>query len=106
MSGIVLAPGETGVARIVAAVRQLIAGRSNAAGVVTLAANAASTTVQAPNCASGSAIFLTPCTANAAAELKNGTIYVQQANVANKSFVITHANNGQTDRTFYFLAIG
>jgi len=106
VSGINLAPGETNAGRIVAAIRQLIAGRSNAAGAVTLNANATSTTVVAPNCAAGSEIFLFPRSANAAAEVKNGTIYVPGANVANRSFVITHANNAQTDRTFSYLAIG
>lgn len=106
MSGFVLAPGETNVARLVAAIRQLIAGRSNASGRVTLAANVATTTVQAPNCAAGSEILLFARTANAAAEWKNGTIYVLAADVSNKSFKITHANNAQTDRTVSYLAIG
>ncbi len=106
MSGINLAPGETNVARIVAAIRQLIAGRSNATGAVTLNANATSTTVAAPNCAAASEVFLFPRTASAAAEVKNGTIYVAAASIANRSFVITHANNAQTDRTFSYLAIG
>jgi len=106
MSGINLAPGETNAGRIVAAIRQLIAGRSNAAGAVTLNANVTSTTVAAPNCAAGCAVFLFPRTANAAAEVKNGTIYVSAAGVTNRSFVITHANNAQTDRTFSYLAIG
>jgi len=106
MSGINLAPGETHIGRIVAALRQLIAGRSNAAGAVTLVPNAASTTVAAPNCAATSAIFLFARSADAAAEVRNGTIYVAAASVANGSFVITHANNSQTDRTFSYLAIG
>ena len=104
MSGINLAPGETNIARIVSALRQLIAGRSNAAGAVTLAANAASTTVVAPNCAAGSAVFLFPRSAHAAAEVAAGTIYVSA--VANKSFTITHASNAQSDRIFFYLAIG
>jgi hypothetical protein len=106
MSGIILAPGETNAARIVSAIRQLVAGRSNAAGRVTLAANAASTTVAAPNCAAGSEIFLFARSANAAAEVKNGTIYVLASDVANKSFKITHANNAETDRIFSYVAIG
>ena len=106
MSGINLAPGETNIVRVVAALRQLIAGRSNAAGTVTLSPNATSTTVAAPNCAASSEIFLFPRSANAAAEVKNGTLYVAASTVANKSFVITHANNAQTDRTFSYLAIG
>ncbi len=83
--------------------QQLAAGRSNAVGSVTLEASATTTTVNTDNCAAGSAILLTPNTANAAAEIGNGTIYVT---ASNKSFVITHANNTQTDRTFTYAIQG
>ena len=43
-------------------------------------------------------------TANAAAEWKNGTMYI--GTVTNKSFVVTHTNNAQTDRTFMYAAVG
>ena len=49
MSGPTLSGEERDLARIVFAIRQLTEGRSNAAGTFTLAANAASTTVPAPN---------------------------------------------------------
>jgi hypothetical protein len=39
-----------------------------------------------------------PTTANTAAQLGNGTIYVNGR--ANGSFTLTHANNAQTDRIF------
>lgn len=106
MSAINLAPGETGIARIVASIRQLIEGRSNATGSCTLAAGVTTTTVQAPNCATGSAVFLFPQTANAAAEVGNGTIYVKPADVLNKSFTITHANSAQIDRKYFYAALG
>ena len=86
------------------AVRQLAQGRSNAVGTVTLTASAASTVVSFANCASGSVPLLTPTTANAAAEIGNGTMYVSA--VANGSFTLTHANNVQTDRTFLFVCLG
>jgi len=104
MSALVLSPQEKDPFKIVAAINQLTQGRSNAVGSVTLTANAASTTVAAPNCAAGSAIFLFPQTANAAAAL--ATTYVQAANVSKQQFVITHANNAQTDRTFWWVALG
>lgn len=106
MSGINLPFGETNIARVVSAIRQLMSGRSNATGSVTLTASVATTTVQAPNCASGSAVFLFAQTAHAAAELQNGTIYIKPSDVANGSFKITHANNAQTDRSYYFAALG
>jgi hypothetical protein len=43
-------------------------------------------------------------TANAAAEVGNGTIYVSA--VTNGSFTLTHANNSQVDRTFRYAISG
>jgi hypothetical protein len=64
----------------------------------------ATTTVTAVNCGAGSVVLLVPKTANAAAELGNGTAYISA--VANGSFTITHANNAQVDRTFGFVCLG
>jgi hypothetical protein len=104
MSGNVPAPTEKDSYRIVRAVRELFEGRSNAVGSFTLAANAATTTVSAPNCGAGSTVLFTPTSANAAAEVGNGTIRVSA--VANGSFTLTHASNAQTDRTFLYAALG
>lgn len=100
------APGlaETDLKRIVLAIQQLAAGRSNAVGSVTLARGSSTTTVSTPNCAAGSTPILTPATANAAAELGNGTMYVSA--VANGSFTITHANSATTGRAFFYAILG
>jgi hypothetical protein len=90
--------------RMVSAIRGLAEGRSLAVGEVTLAANAATTSVSFQNCSSNAHVFLSPETANAAAEVGAGTIYV--SSVSNGSFVLTHANNAQTDRTFGFAVFG
>lgn len=95
---------ETSLVRINQAIRDLFAGRSNAVGEVTLTASAASTDVTAINVGADTKIFLTPTTANASAEFGNGTIYV--SSVGQGTFTITHANNAQTDRTFYWVGIG
>src|SRR5881394_1586994 len=95
---------ETDLKKIVLAIQQLAAGRSNAVGSVTLATGSATTTVSTPNCAAGSAPILTPATANAAAEFGNGTIYISA--VANGSFTITHANNATAGRTFLYALVG
>jgi len=95
---------EKDLSRFALAIQQTQAGRMNAAGTVTLVANATTTTVSAPNCAAGSSVFLMPTTADAAAEFKNGTLYISA--VANRSFTITHANNAQTDRTFFYVCLG
>ena len=99
-----LSPSETQLYIIVNAVRQLMQGRSNAAGSLTLAAGAASTTVTAPNCAPTAQVFLFPRTAHAAAELAAGGCFVSA--VASGAFTLTHANNPQTDRTFSYVCLG
>src|SRR5690348_3689561 len=83
-------------------INQLIQGRSNALVLATLTANTATTTITAPNCATGSAPIAVPTTANAAAAL--ATMYI--STISNGSFVVTHANNAQTDRTFRFVTLG
>lgn len=97
-----LSPSEAEPHRIVAVVRQLIEGRSNAVGICTLAANAGTTTVTAPNCGPMSAVFLCPTTANAAAI--GAAVYVSA--VAAGSFTVTHTNNANADKSFFWVALG
>ncbi len=97
---------ETDLKKINLSIQQLGAGRSNAVGTVTLTANVATTTVTTGNCATGSTILLMPTTANASAEQGAGTIYIATATILNGSFVITHANNAQTDRIFRYAIVG
>ena len=102
----IIPPADADPKKLITAIRQLAEGRSNAVGTVTLAAGAAATAVPAPTCGKEAKIFLFPATANAAAELGNGTAYVKAADIAAGQFIVTHANNAQTDRTFHWLAIG
>jgi hypothetical protein len=95
---------ETDLKKVILALQQLAAGRSNAVGSVTLATGAATTVVSDKNCAAGSTPILTPATASAAAELGNGTMYVSA--VANGSFTITHANSATAGRTFLYALLG
>lgn len=97
-----LSAGEIEPHRIVAVVRQLIEGRSNAVGIATLTANAGSTVVTAPNCGPQSAVFLFPTTANAAAIV--AATYVSA--VASGSFTVTHTNSATTGKTFFWVALG
>lgn len=90
--------------RINQAIRDLFAGRSNAVGTVTLAAGETSTTVTGLNIGPASRVFLMPTTADAAAELAAGGLYVSA--VAAGSFTITHANDASEDRTFHWVALG
>lgn len=95
---------ETDLKKIVLAIQQLAAGRSNAVGSVTLATGASSTTVTTANCAAGSAPILVPASANAATEVGNGTMYVSA--VANGAFTITHANSATAGRVFLWAVVG
>jgi hypothetical protein len=104
MSVIGVGSDEKDLRRFAVAIQELSAGRSNAAKTVTLTANAATTEVGFDNCSIESVPLLMPFTANAAAEMAAGTLYISA--VLNRSFTITHANNSQTDRTFGFVCIG
>ena len=86
------------------AVNLLLEGKLNSTGSFTLTASATSTTVTDLRAGSSSVVLYTPITANASAEVGNGTIYISARNKQN--FVITHANNGQTDRNFIYVVIG
>lgn len=88
---------------ITGALKDLAQGRGDNGGVVTLASGAASTTVSRVGVAVGDFLGFAPLTANAAAELGNGTMYVLSTNITKNQFIITHANNGQTDRTFRYV---
>lgn len=68
-------------------------------GIVTLAANAASTVVSDDRVGEYSFIGLMARTANAAAELASGNVYVT---AGKKTFTVAHTNNAQTDRTFTY----
>lgn len=93
-------------------IQQAFNGRSNAVGLVTLKSGATSTTVNptdptnpgAQNVSAASKIFLFPTTADAAAALS--TTYIAPGNVTKQQFIITHANNAQSDRTFFYVSLG
>jgi hypothetical protein len=104
MTAFVPGMGETDLKKVILALQQLAAGRSNATGTVTLATGASTTVVSDPNCAAGTVPLLTPMTANAATEVGNGTVYV--STVANGSFTIAHANSSTTGRTFLYALQG
>jgi hypothetical protein len=99
-----LQKGEKDIQRIVDAVMQLVEGRQNSIGDVTLRANQATTVVAFPNCSKDCRVFLFPQTANAAAAL--ATTYILKANILQRSFIITHASNAQSDKTYSFLCAG
>lgn len=102
MSGITLSPQETRLWRIVQAVIALLTGASNAGGTVTLRAGQTTTIVSSEVVASGMRVLLTPTTANAAAVV--AATYVSL--VGQKTFTITHPNNANVDKIFFWEAKG
>lgn len=102
MAGNVPHPGETSTPRIVQAIRDLFAGRSNAVGEVTLTASDTTTTVTALNVGPDSKIFLMPKTANAKDDFASCWISA----VDQGAFTITHPSDADTDKTFFWVALG
>jgi len=100
MTAYVPPAGSTDLKAFWRSILSLASGRSNATGTVTLTVSATSTTVTDQNCAVGTVPILVPTTADAAAALS--TTYIPAATILNGSFVITHANNSQADRTFLY----
>lgn len=96
-------PTESRIREVVQYIQQLIDGRNNAGGSVTLTANAASTTISKTTINENAGFFAFPATANAAAELGAGTMH---AAVTAGLVTITHANSAQTDRTFHYVILG
>jgi len=92
------------LARVVAILNGALGGNLNATLAVTLAANAGSTVVNDPRLSGGSFIGFCPLTADAAAEIAGGGLYVSSQGA--KTMTLTHANNALTDRKFLLLIIG
>ena len=72
-------------------------------GSCTLTANAATTTVADTNVKAASKIILSPTSANAAADTGNATGVWVSTKTAGTSFVITHPNNANADKTFDYI---
>lgn len=87
-------------------VNDMTHGHMNTGGLFTLTANVASSTMTDDRISVDSTVVLVPTTANAAAEIGAGTLYMSETGRVNGSLVITHANNAQTDRTFRVVIIG
>lgn len=87
---------------IALAVNGLIAGKADVAETFTLTANSATTTVTDNKFQSNMVVVWAPTTANAATAMTN--VYISSRSKG--SFVLTHTNNAQTDRTFHYIRMG
>lgn len=95
---------EEAVRLLANAVNGIADGRSNAVGTMTLTASTTTTQISDRRVGTDSVISFMPTTANAAAEIGAGGMYVSE--VTQGSFTVTHANNGQTDRDFSYAITG
>lgn len=93
------------VRRIADAVNLLLRGKMNAVLSVTLAANAATTTVLDARITVKSALVLEPLTAHAASALYESP-YILPSSQNNGSVLLNHVNDANTDKTFNLLIIG
>lgn len=96
---------KAGWRRLVDATIQIVTGRQNSVGDVTLAVSpATSTVVSFPNCSRDCRVFLFPQTTHAAAAL--ATTFIKKSDIGQGSFVITHAASANVDSNWSFLCIG
>jgi len=84
---------------IAGVLNNVLSGKLNNSGSLTLTANAATTTVSDQRIGSNSVILLMPTTANASAAL--GGLYFDTFD--NGFCTAHHANNAQTDRSFRYV---
>ena len=99
-------PSDPNARRSYEVLQQIKKGKTENVAEVTLTANAASTTISDIRISPQSVIVWHARTANAAAELGNGTLYITDANMSNGTAVVTHANNAQADRQYRIAIIG
>lgn len=72
-------------------------------GLLTLTANSPSTVLADARLRFDSTLILVPTSANAAAELASGTLWIPEVGRVNGLATIVHANNVQADRTYRYL---
>jgi hypothetical protein len=84
--------------------RGMMQGHINTDLEVTLTANQTTTVITDPRLSVHTVIGFCPLTANAAAEIGAGTLYVSAR--SSETATLTHANNAQTDRDFVLSLVG
>ena len=99
-------PNNPEIRRLYEVLQQMRRGKIECVTEITLTDNAATTVLNYKGLSPQSVVIFDPKTANAAADLYGGTMYVLTANRSNDAWTITHANNAQTDRTFQAAIIG
>jgi hypothetical protein len=83
-------------------IRQLLEGRTNNVGTVTLTSSAGSTTITSTLIGPNSTLLFSPLTANAASQMT----LLRTSTVGAGTATVTHGNNANIDQTFNFVVIG
>lgn len=102
MSLPVLIPQTASPLQISATINEMLKGRGNNVGEITLTANVTTTTIEDIRIKQTMTAVLIPRTANAAAAMTN--VYISA--VADGSITLTHANTATLDRTFDYVLHG
>lgn len=98
----VLIPQTASTLQIATTTNELLKGRANNVGEVTLTENVTTTTISDIRIKQTMTAVLIPRTANAAAAMTN--VYI--STVADGSITLTHSNTATTDRTFDYVLHG
>ncbi len=88
--------------QLAVAVNNLLQGKMNATGLITLEVNSTTTSLIDDRLALESGVFFDPLTENAKADIP----LALEADRNNGQWVLTHADNDQTDRTFRYFLVG
>ena len=95
-------PGGTDARTTANVIRNLVDGKSNNTGSITLQASATSTTITDQRVGANSVIVFMPKTANAATAMTS--LYVSARGTGTAT--LTHDSNAATDRSFEYAIIG
>lgn len=95
---------ENYIRKLVRVVNQIMRGKTNNTGEVTLDTTTTATVVADINVGAESFISFMPTTANAALEVSSGSMYV--STVGDQTFTVTHDSNTTADRTFIYTVVG
>ena len=90
--------------KMATAINEVMNGKINAYGSLTLTPSAAATTISDRLCGPNSVILLMAKTSTAASEIGGGTMYIGTRTEG--SFVVSHANNSASDRSFVYVLLG
>lgn len=96
-------PSEMHRRQLAEASNRILQGQVNWTLAVTLVVSSATTTVADSRLGASSAVLACPLTADAAAEIGNGTMWFVPTV---GSLTINHANNTQADRSFMLVFLG